>query len=366
MKPRDDGQAERGAVAVLVVVISSVLLLFLGMSVDYGVWLRFRRAMQNACDAGALAGALNLRRDPASAAPTAERYAANNMTQDNITWDSLQATTLDNNNQPTLISPSRVRVEIHEDVFTVFFRLIGRNTVHVAVDCTAKLTPIILANGLVPLGLDYSAWAPFYDPTIADSPCADAVAAGVPLEERLYPCQSFEIKMAVNGLDNDWGEGNTGMLSMTTDCFDCPTGAREWMETFINGSQQAYCYDTTQSDPINDFALNGQSCANVMTKPGTVTGPVRTAVDARCDSGDPMDRIIMMPLLNPEYTESGQGRYTTEIWGFTAFELDCTNRPTAGAGLVTISGGFISIVTMQAYGAETDFDTGVYTVKLIE
>ena len=56
MKPRDDGKAERGAVAVLVVAISSVLLLFLGMSVDYGVWLRFRRAMQNACDAGALAG----------------------------------------------------------------------------------------------------------------------------------------------------------------------------------------------------------------------------------------------------------------------------------------------------------------------
>lgn len=366
MKPRSAEQGERGAVAILVVLISSVLLLFVGMSVDYGIWMRYRRAMQNACDAGALAGALNLRRDPATAAPTAERYAANNMTQDNITWDSLQATTLDNNNQPTLIAPSRVRVEIHEDVFTVFFRLVGRSTVHVAVDCYAKLTPIILQKGLVPLGLNYMDWAPLYDPANEASPCADVVAAGVPLEQRLDPCRTFEIKMAVNASDNLWGNGNTGMLSMTTDCFDCPTGAREWMETFINGSQQAYCYDTTQSDPIGDFALNGQSCANVMTKPGTVTGPVRTAVDARCDSEDPMARIIMMPLLNPEYRDSGQGRYTTEIWGFTAFELDCTNRPTAGAGLVTISGGFISIVSMQAYGTETEFDTGVYTVKLIE
>jgi hypothetical protein len=351
-------------VAVLIVLISTVLLLFVGMAVDYGVWFRYRRAMQNACDAGALAGALNLRDDPASAAPTAERYAATNMTQDNITWDSLQATPLDENNQPTLIAPDRVRVEIQEDVFTVFFRLIARTTVHVAVDCTAKLTPIILTEGLVPLGLNYDAWGPLYDPLSEESPCADVLH--VPLEQRLPPCDSFQIKMAINGMDNEWGSGNTGMLSMPEDCFDCPIGANEWKDEFISGSQQAYCYDAGQTPALGDVAMNGQPCASVMTKPGTVTGPVRTAVDARCDSGNPDDRIIMMPLLNPVYAESGGGRYTTEIWGFTAFELDCTNRPQAGSGLVTISGGFVSLVSMQAYGQETEFDTGVYTVKLVE
>ena len=362
MKPRDDGKAERGAVAVLVVAISSVLLLFLGMSVDYGVWLRFRRAMQNACDAGALAGALNLRRDPASAAPTAERYAANNMTQDNITWDSLQATTLDNNNQPTLISPSRVRVEIHEDVFTVFFRLIGRNTVHVAVDCTAKLTPVILTKGLVPIGLNYGDWIGYYE-----SDCWDYVTDGIPLANRPQWCQSFEITVDISAKDNPWGSGNTGLLSMS--CFDCPSGGgAQWKDYFINGAPAPYCYDMGTTPDVTDGTYPDGSpalCANVKTEPGVKIGPIDQAIEARCASGDPMDQIIQMPLLNPAYMESGQGTYTTEIWGFTAWQIDCSKTNFTGAD-PTIYGGFVSIVSMQAYGTETEFDTGVYTVKLIE
>lgn len=359
-------RCERGS-AVLIVGVFTTLLLFVGMSVDWGILLRYRRAMQNACDAGALAGGLNLRSAPATAAPTAQRYAENDMRQNYIAWNpaQLQVTTLDDNNQPTLISPRRLRMEIHADVPTYFYRLVI-NSVHVAVGCSARLANIILTNGLVPLGLNYTQWATLYDPTVAGSPCAGVVAAGVPLAQRTDPCRSFNITMQVSAASNPWGSGNTGMLSMSNDCFDCPVGAQEWMNTFINGSQQAYCYDQTHSAPVTDFTLNSQNCANVMTRPGTVTGPVRTAVDARCDSGNPMDRIIMMPLLNPDYTISGQGRYTTEIWGFVAFQLDCVNRPTAGAGLVTIQGGFVSLVSMQAYGRETTFDTGVYTVKLIE
>src|SRR5688572_10979371 len=80
-------RSERGFASVLIVGMSTVLLLFLGISIDWGIILRYRRAMYNACDSGALAGALNLRNSPMTAADTAERYARNDMTQNNIQWD---------------------------------------------------------------------------------------------------------------------------------------------------------------------------------------------------------------------------------------------------------------------------------------
>jgi hypothetical protein len=79
-----------------------------------------------------------------------------------------------------------------------------------------------------------------------------------------------------------------------------------------------------------------------------------------------MDRVVVLALLNPAYTAAGSGTYTTEIWGYAAYELDCSNRPSPGAGNVSIRGAFVSFVSMQATGSDTTFDTGVYTIKLIE
>jgi len=367
MSPVTFRNSERGAVSVLTVGVFLILTLFVGMSTDFGIFLRYRRAMQNACDSGGLAGGLNLRSDPMTAAPTAERYAENDMRQNAIAWNALEATTLDENNQPTLIAPRRVRVEIHAGVPTYFLRLV-QASVPVAVDCMARLTPIILGRGLEPLGLNYNAW----DEYANTQGCLPLIQDGTPLAERTPPCDSFSITMSVSASGNPWGSGNTGMLAMqapgaTGDCFDdCPVGARQWMDTFIQGSPQSYCYDAARSPAVSDYTLNGQSCANVRTRPGTVTGPVINAVDARCDSGNPLDRIVVLALLNPAYTAEGGGSYTTEIWGFAAYELDCDNRPRPGAGTVTINGGFVSFVSMQAVGETTSFDTGVYTIKLIE
>ncbi len=357
-------RSERGIAAVVVIGVFTVLLLFVGFSTDLGIVLRYRRAMQNACDAGALAGAGELRTNVPGAVPMAIRYAETDMRQNYIAWDPsrLTATLL-----PDGVHPDRqVRVEAHADVPLFFLRPL-RDSLHVAVACAARLTPVILTRGLVPLGLNYDAWAPLYDPTTG-APCASYIEDNVPLASRPAPCNAFAITLSVSASSNPWGSGNTGMISMssTSDCFNCPIGAREWHDAFVDGSHQAYCYDPNHTAAVSDYTLNSQQCANVMTRPGTVSGPVRTAVDARCDSGNPLDRIIMMPLLNPAYTTSGSGRYTVEIWGFTAFELDCTNRPTAGAGRVSIFGGFVSITSYRATGTTTPFDTGVYAIRLVE
>ena len=362
MKRVADLHSERGSTAIIIVGVFTVLLLFLGMSVDFGILLRYRRAMQNACDSGALAGALNLRSAPLTAAAKAQEYAANDMTQNNIAWDTLVATTLDDNGLPTLIAPKRVRVEIHEDVPTYLFRLVV-NTVQVAVDCTARLTPIILTQGLVPIGLNYSAW----DTYMNTNGCLPYVQQNVLLADRPPPCNAFDITVDISAKDNPWGSGNTGLLSMS--CFDCPSGGgAQWKEYFKYGAPTDYCYDAQQTPDVTTGVYPSGSptlCANVKTEPGVKIGPISQGVDYRCSSTDPLDRIIMMPLLNPAYMSSGAGTYTTEIWGYAAFEIDCTNTSFTGAD-PTIRGGFVSIVSMQAYGQETTFDTGVYTIKLVK
>ncbi|MGH2436896.1 MAG: TadE/TadG family type IV pilus assembly protein [bacterium] len=351
-------RSERGATTVLIVGVYLILLAFVGMATDFGIILRYRRAMQNACDAGALAGALDLRLNPTAAVPTAQRYARNDMVPNRISWTSLEGTLYDKNWQPTLIGPRIIRVEIHADVPTFFLRIV-EDSVPVAVDCAAKLMPIILTNGLVPMGLNYNEWDDYYN-----SDCWQYVTDGIPFADRPAHCLDIDITVDVSDKDNPWGSGNTGLLSMG--CFDCPAGGgSQWKDYFINGAPTAYCYDPDRTADVSDHTMDGAYCANVKTEPGAKIGPIRQGIDERCASTNTLDHVIMMPLLNPAYMESGSGTYTTEIWGFVAFEIDCTKTNFTG-GDPTIEGGFVSIVSMQAVGVETEFDTGVYTVKLIK
>ena len=371
-------RSQRGFASVFIVGMATVLLLFLGISIDWGILLRYRRAMQNACDFGAMAGALNLISSPATAVPTARSYAQRDMTQNNIQWDSITAETQDRNGNPDGVAPRQIRVGISENVPTYLFRLVV-NFVTVRVDCTARVVNIILGDGLVPLGLNYCSWAPLYGPLGYPYPascpqppptnlgeCSQYI--GLPMNDpgRPFYCREFPITMTVgNNPDNPFGNGNSGLLSMDDICFDCPSGGRQWRDTFINGSRNTYCFDEAHSPSTTGYSNNGQNCANIQTKPGLTLGNVRQGVDARCDSGNPLDRIIMMPLLNPAYTTSGNGRYGVEIWGFAAFQLDCTQRPTGGQN-PSIHGGFVRVVNNQVSGRETEFDTGVYTVRLVE
>lgn len=385
MQDKGPRRSEGGFASVLIVGMATVLTLFLGISIDWGILLRYRRAMQNACDFGAMAGGLNLISSPATAGPTAQSYAERDMTQNFIQWDSITTETQDLNGNADSVAPRQIRVEIGEDVPLYLFRAMRvRDFVTVRVDCTARIVNLILGDGLVPLGLNYCSWAPLYSPPgsgylIPEScppppegttlgECSQYI--GLPWNDPARPeyCQSFPITMSLgNNPDNPWGSGNSGLLSMDDICFDCPTGGRQWRDTFINGSQNTYCYDEGHTPSTTGYEYNGENCANIMTKPGLTLGNVRQAVDARCTSDNDLDRIVMMPLLNPEYTTEGNGRYGVEIWGFAAFELNCDPNalPTGGQN-PSINGGFVRIVSNQVVGQETDFDTGVYTVKLVE
>jgi len=59
-------RSERGAVTIHVAIALVALLMFSGMTIDYGVMWVARRQAQNAADAGALAGASTLLVDPSA------------------------------------------------------------------------------------------------------------------------------------------------------------------------------------------------------------------------------------------------------------------------------------------------------------
>lgn len=398
------GRSQRGFASVLIVGMSTVLLLFLGISIDWGIILRYRRAMYNACDSGALAGALNLRSTPTTAVEVGERYARNDMTQNNIQWDlrdqngdgradGVIATPLDNaiNQQATASPPwNALRVEIRHDVPTYLFRLV-RDFVTVRVRCMARVVNII-PDDLTPLGLDYCLWAPLYrDPNAANSlpaRCTQPPYAQNPPDPECYnwtsvfpfsarpePCQSFDITVAPNSPDG-FGSGNTGLLNFCPpNDFGCAGGgANEWNNYFCYTycdnppppppQVAPYCFDATspptgpRTDPVADYA----PCANVLTKPGVSLGQVRQGVTDRCANPDQDAQFLKLILLNPAFQDDGNGRYEVEIWGFAIFQIDCSS-PMQGQ---SIRGGFVSIVSGRITGRETDLDTGAFTIKLAE
>lgn len=73
------GKSQRGQVLIVVAVAITVLFLFVGLAVDVGFWYGERRKMQNAADAGALAGAYEIcHGDPTQYADSARDYAERN------------------------------------------------------------------------------------------------------------------------------------------------------------------------------------------------------------------------------------------------------------------------------------------------
>lgn len=162
-------RSHRGQAVALFALASLILLGMLGLALDGGYLLAKRRAMQNAADAAALAGATALAGNNASTfttLATVRAIAQQNGIQDPTDASQLTCTYLDNNLQP-LASPlpsacndapfavdtavSAVQVTVHETHPTFVLRALGIATSGSGATATAQVQLMTtLANAQVP------------------------------------------------------------------------------------------------------------------------------------------------------------------------------------------------------------------------
>lgn len=402
----------------MIVLAWTVLLLFLGMSIDYGIVLRYRRAMQNACDAGVMSGGLDLKTNPGVVASKTISYASNDMRQNNIQYDGLTAETLDANGNPTGTNPVQDRAHVHATVPTYFYRLVVPS-VPVAIECTSRIVPAT-KTGLRPLGMDFSnsngtgfyqIWTNGCTPAqpggLCQTPCP-LIGQPIPASQQSF-CKDYSLTVGINS--SLWGSGNTGTLSMSNPTA-CGTsqGASNFACVMTSGTGSTPS-SSTPPPPYcaNKVVLNSNppagvtpwpACSIVSTKPGVTTGNdqstnptgISGGVAAICATPNPLNAdgtintaskwIVVLPLLDASVwgnTSVNGKSESIDIVGFTAFELDCPamgyGSSLKGAGnTATIQGRFVSLLDTQAtagciptpQNSSTCVDTGVETLILVE
>lgn len=143
-------RSENGQTLVQVTLMLVVLLGFVALAIDVGLIYAERRHMQNAADAGALAGAreLCLTGNPTTAENIARAYAT---TQNGAAAVDV---TIDGN---------IVNVVAHISADTFLAGVIGVNSVAVEADAAAACGAANSACGLWPVAFSLTAWRKFYD-----------------------------------------------------------------------------------------------------------------------------------------------------------------------------------------------------------
>lgn len=375
-------QNERGSAFIIVAIFLATLLLFVGMATDFGIVLRHRRAMQNACDFAVLAGAQDLKGSTRTATATAQTFAQRDLTENNIAWNpnDFSAETQDKNGNADGIDPVRLWASYQMKV-PLFFLASAVPSITVKVQCAAQRVPV-QTTGLKPVGLDVAVYNARWTAQ-GNAPCPLFGAAGNPNAFGSTPCGDCALSIRGGGPQNSGalcdttaqGSGNAGSLDLqnsgagcTNNGFDVNSG---WGCTFVNGSGTNPAYCATPSAQSTNTS-NSPSCSIVNIKTGMGTGPWGSAVGAVCNTPDPVTDprtsgwVVVMPLMNSA-TWQGQlsGKSTSvNIVGFAAFELDCTYMKTNG--YEPMVGTFVQALSSQgATGNPNGADTGVETIILV-
>lgn len=397
---------ERGSVF-LIVGTFLVLLLFVGMATDFGILLRHRRAMQNACDSAVLAGAQDLKSTTRSATTTAQTYAQRDLTENSIVWNAnnFSAQTQDKNGNATGTSPVRLWASYQLPV-PLFFLAYATPSVTVRVQCAAQIVPAGTA-GLYPLGMNFNTFNTFWSQnngctTAGQTGCfTGCPLIGAPLGNAPAACATdYQLTVGTSGGgQQQWGSGNSGTLEMsnTTTCGTQTTGAAVFACVLGNGSGTTssstppppYC---TTPPPTGLNYPNGgwNPCSIVPPKTGVSLGTtphgsntygtgIAGGIGYICQNyanpypGPTSGKtwVIVLPLINPNaFTAVNGSSQPVDIVAFANFELDCPamqNGATLSGSTPFILGRFVSwICDTCVAGNPSGVDTGVETIILVQ
>lgn len=400
---------ERGSVF-LVVGAFLVLLLFVGMAVDFGILLRYRRAMQNACDSAVLAGAQNLRNGSTTPQNEATTYMGRDLTENNIAWNSanFSVETQDKNGKATGTNPVRLAASYQVSV-PLFFLASVTPSVTVQVQCAAQRVPI-LTTGLDPFGMDYTQfstiWTQLNGCTSSNNtagcftgcPLIGASLSGLSPSQQTVCGQDYNLTVSTSG--SNWGGGNTGTLQLLNSVCGGPNGANGasyFSCLMYNGSGSStggtppppYCANTLSAAGTGNTPY--PACSIVFPSPGESIGSgsqvnppssygtgLRGGVASICSTPNPLTDlsaskwVVILPLLDPANWGNGTANGSSaqqDIVGFTAFELDCPAlaNMTINGQTAQLPGRFVAVLNGQAVaGNPNGVDTGVDTIILVQ
>ena len=153
--------AEQGQTLLLFVLAVGVLMGFVAMAIDVGLFYEDRRHLQNTADAAALAGVAELPKDPALAKQRAAEWAVNNgISSSEINSIEIRTTDFPNDT---------VFVEVAGEFDWIFGRVLGQTTSAVSAKAAAQVGSLVGGNDLMP-------WAM----VVGDSNCLDASGLQIP------------------------------------------------------------------------------------------------------------------------------------------------------------------------------------------
>lgn len=301
-------------------VLICILVLFImfgigGLVVDASILYKAKGEMKKAANAAVLSGA----------------QVIYNGDVDNVVHDILKAHSEDDCKKIDITTNTdTVTVNLTKEVSLYFMRIFGVNTATLNVESKAKVGPLSLTYGAVPLGLPDN--TPF------------TVGA------------TFDLNLAP-------GNGNSGNYNFLNFSAIDPTGAGNFNNKG-GGSSDLYYYMFNGYN--GDIGLNYA----IGTEPGEDTGPAEQAIVDRINSDDPNKKIILIILFDPSRQPSGNSgaRYVT---GFAYFELtgyvNKDNGKGKGNGVGVITGIFLRIVSNGSTNGDGKGDyKSAYGEKLIE
>lgn len=190
---------QRGQTLVWVAFALLGLLIVIGFAIDFGLVWTERRHMQNAADAGALAGAreLCLGGSASDARAKAFEYA---ITRNHRPW-AQEATITVGSNTVTVLAVERVQV--------FFGGIIGIPTVTVSADATAACGKVTSACGLWPVAFDIDRWRYLIQAEQCNKPFY------VWDDDQIVDCKVYDCDLDDDGDDDVVVGGDRGWLDLS-------------------------------------------------------------------------------------------------------------------------------------------------------
>ncbi len=336
-------RGESGQTLILFVLALGVLLGSVAMSVDVGLILHERRSLQNAADAAALAGAIELPQSTVLAESRAQEWAANNGI-DLAEGDEILITT-DDADDPTFVT-----VKVTRETSFIFGRALGLTTVDVHASAVARVgSPASLA-GIMPFAVLEGA----IDYTV--SPTTIKYDANNPTTGNFAP-------LAIDGPGSSTYEESIVSGSTISAC----------------GLSQPTCADPTETTQTGNlvggtrdgikYRLNNTSQAcdefdEVLIPDGNGSYRVNGACNPWTEGSNSL-RLVLIPVVE----SFCNGSCTVTILYFTGFFLDDLKNNECTGNSCEVSGTFVKTVfdpTNDAVLGIFDPNSGVKFVRLVE